>query len=127
MVRYEAAGNAAAPAELMAQLAQDPAKQVREAVAYKADALPAVLAKLAEDQATAVRLVVARSTGTPPAALARLIRDPAERVRKETTHNPNSLLEDFSRAGTAVQQLADFAPGSIGPAAIPALNCGPQR
>lgn len=86
-VRQGVARNSAAPPALLARLATDRTADVRQLVARHA-AAPHVLERLARDPSRDVRFTVARNPRTPPAALERLASDPERAVRQALVRNP---------------------------------------
>jgi hypothetical protein len=86
-VRQGVAQNSATPPALLARLATDRAADVRQLVARHA-AAPSLLERLARDLSRDVRLTVGRNPRTPPAALERLASDPERVVRLAVARNP---------------------------------------
>jgi hypothetical protein len=86
-------------AELLAHLAQDPIKEVRDMVAANAYALPATYTHLAHDVEPTVRVTLALNSATPPAVLQYLAGDEIEWVRFTVASNRHTPL-------VALRQLA---------------------
>ncbi|OLS14580.1 MAG: hypothetical protein RBG13Loki_1771 [Promethearchaeota archaeon CR_4] len=82
-VREDVARNKKTPPEVLARLAGDQNWRVRSGVAVNKSTPPEVLARLAEDEVLDVRRVVAVNKNTPPEVLARLASDTDWFVREK--------------------------------------------
>jgi hypothetical protein len=94
--RRVAARNPATPALVLAQLAADADRSVRQGVARNPAAAPALLARLAADRAPDVRQLVARHVAAPH-VLERLARDPSHDVRFAVARNPRTPVVALER------------------------------
>jgi hypothetical protein len=88
--RRLAAGHPKTPAVDLFSLAEDPADQVRLALAKNRAAPPPLLARLARDADLHTRQAAANHPNTPPEALGELLRDAAPEVRRAALRNPNA-------------------------------------
>jgi len=94
--RRVAARNPVTPALVLAQLATDADRSVRQGVARNPAAAPALLARLAADRAPDVRQLVARHAAAPH-VLERLARDASRDVRCTVARNPRTPLAALER------------------------------
>lgn len=95
-VRQGVARNRSAPPALLARLAADRAADVRQLVARHA-AAPQTLDRLARDGSRDVRFAVARNQHAPPAVLERLASDPDRAVRQGVARNPSASVALLAR------------------------------
>jgi len=75
-------------ADVLANLAAAPVREVRAMVAGNISTTPEILAQLAQDTDAAVRQYVAGNVSTPAEILAQLNNDKSELVRWSVQHNP---------------------------------------
>ena len=102
--RRVAARNPMTLAPVLAQLAADVDRSVRQGVARNSAAPPALLARLATDRAADVRQLVARHAGAPH-LLDRLARDPSRDVRFTVARNPRTPSTTLERLGSDPERV----------------------